>query len=389
MLKRILLFLLIFLIIGLTGFFFLAGKIVDRQRNTTAAMDVSGVSEEAKALHQKLLIGDLHSDNLLWDRNVLKKIDHGHVDIPRLLEGNVTIQVFDAVIKTPRGLNYQKNTASSDNITLLAMANRWPIRTWKSLLQRALYQANVLQRAATRSEGQLTVVRTSAELQRFLDSRRSNPRQVAGLLSIEGLHALEGKQENLDRLWDAGYRIMGLTHFFDNEIGGSSSGAEQGGLTPLGRKVVQQIEDIGGIVDLAHASPKVVEEVLAMATKPMVVTHTGLQAVHGNPRNLSDDQVRRIAEKGGLIGIGFWDGALNAATVDEVVKTIRHAVEIAGIGHVGLGSDFDGSTHTCIDSAHLILLTDALLKAGFSEEEIGQIMGGNQIRFLLDNLPGE
>lgn len=388
--RRVLIILLVLLlVIGLVVFFFYAGKFVDQQRNTVAPMDVSAVSPEAKDLHNSLRIADLHSDNLLWDRNPLDRLSHGHVDIPRLIDGNVTLQVFDAVIKTPKGLNYESNTGDSDNITYLAMANRWPWRTWFSLLERARYQAAILDKAATQSEGTLKIIHSQAELQAYLTDRAANPRQVAGVLSIEGLHALEGKGENLDRLWEAGYRIFGMTHFFDNEVGGSSSGVAKGGLTPLGRQVVKAIEAKGGIVDLAHASPKLVEEVLAMSTKPILVTHTGVQGVHDTPRNLSDAQIQAISAKKGLIGIGFWEGAVAMASIDDIVASIRHVVAIGGIDCVALGSDFDGSTHCAFDSEHLILLTDGLLRGGFSETEIRKIMGENQLRFLLENLPKE
>lgn len=388
--RRVLILLLvILLVIGLVVFFFYAGKFVDQQRNTLASMDLSAVSPEAKDLHNSLHIADLHSDNLLWDRNPLDRLSHGHVDIPRLIDGNVTLQVFDAVIKTPRGLNYESNTGDSDNITYLAMANRWPWRTWFSLLERARYQATILKKASAQSEGTLKIIHSQADLRAYLTDRAANPRQIAGILSIEGLHALEGNGENLDRLWEAGYRIFGMTHFFDNEVGGSSSGVAKGGLTPLGRQVVKAIEAKGGIVDLAHASPKLVEEVLALSTKPVLVTHTGVQGVHDTPRNLSDAQIQAISARKGLIGVGFWEGAVAMASIDDIVASIRHVVAIGGIDCVALGSDFDGSTHCAFDSEHLILLTDGLLRGGFSETEIRKIMGENQLRFLLENLPME
>ncbi len=375
------------LLAGLLFFFFGAAKMVDRQRNIIAPSGSRALSPDARVLHDSLLVADLHADNLLWDRDLLQRIDHGHVDLPRLIEGNVAVQVFDAVIKTPRGQNYLSNDDDTDNITYLAMANRWPPRTWSSLLERALYQADLLREAADRAGDRLTLIRSAGDLRNFLLRRYRDRQRVGGILSVEGLHALEGDVANVDRLYDAGYRILGLTHFFDNEVGGSSSGMEKGGLTGFGRDVILRMEELGLIVDLAHASPDLAEDVLRFVQRPPIVSHTGLQSVHANPRNLSDDQVRKIAALGGLIGIGFWDGAVGSTDVEAIVRTIRYAADLVGVDHVALGSDWDGSTSVSVTADQTIILTDALLRAGFSHEEVKMIMGGNQIRFLLEYLP--
>ncbi|HEY8459487.1 MAG TPA: peptidase M19, partial [Blastocatellia bacterium] len=125
-------------------FFFLPGYVGRRMNATTGAPPYSA-SEKARALHKTLTIADLHSDALMWDRDLLKKGDWGHVDLPRLIEGNVTAQGFTVVTKTPRGMNIESNAGDTDNITPLAMAERWPVTSWLSLLQRALYQARRLQ----------------------------------------------------------------------------------------------------------------------------------------------------------------------------------------------------------------------------------------------------
>ncbi len=210
---------------------------------------------------------------------------------------------------------------------------------------------------------------------------------IAGVLSIEGLQALDGRLDIVDTLYAAGYRIMGLAHFFDNEVAGSAHGAAQGGLTPLGRQVVPRMESLGVLVDLAHASPRTVDDVLAIATRPVVVTHTGVKGTCPGPRNLSDDQIRRIAATEGVIGIGYWDGAVCKIDPASIAQAIRYASRIAGIDHVALGSDFDGATQTSFDASDLVLVTDALLTAGFREDEIRRIMGGNVVRLFLQALP--
>ena len=119
----------------------------------------------------------------------------------------------------------------------------------------------------------------------------------------------------------------------------------------------------------------------------MVVSHIGVQGIVNIPRNLSDAEVKAIADNGGLIGIGFWDDVVGDLRVESIVKSIRYAVDIAGIDHVGLGSDFDGLTHLPFDASQIVLLTDALLKSGFSKAEVTKIMGGNQVRLLMEYLP--
>ena len=227
----------------------------DRQFCVSLMESPISVSQEAITLHSAFLVADLHSDNLLWDRDFLARLDHGHLDLPRMQEGNMAIQVFDAVIKVPRGLNYQSNKGDTDQLIKLAIANRWPIATWFNLTNRALHQAKLLYDAAKRSDRQLYIITSAVELKSFLNIRQLSKRKVVGgLLSVEGLHALEGKLENVYRLYDAGYRILGLTHFFDNEVGGSSGGAEKGGITEFGRSVIRRMEELSLTIDLAHAS---------------------------------------------------------------------------------------------------------------------------------------
>lgn len=367
--------------------FFALPSFLDYRMNSTADQGPYQASAAAQALHRQLWIADLHDDALLWQRDPLQRHSYGHADLPRLLEGNVGLQVFAAVTKTPRGLNYTSNAADSDNITPLVIAQRWPRATWNSLLQRALYQSERLQQAERDSQGLLQIVRSREELRQALARRNPEQPTLAAILATEGLHPLEGQLENVDVLFDAGYRIAGLTHFFDNELGGSAHGLEKGGLTPFGREVVKRLEQRHMLIDLAHASKPMIDDVLAMATRPLLVSHTGVAGTCPGPRNLSDEHLRRIAAGGGLVGIGYWDGAVCATSVDAIIKAIRYSVDLIGVEHVALGSDFDGTIHAPFDTSGLVLLTDGLLKAGFSAEQITAIMGGNVQRLLLQYLP--
>jgi microsomal dipeptidase-like Zn-dependent dipeptidase len=379
--------LLAVLLIGALGYVTVAPWYVDQAFNQVAEPPPYDASVKARALHEHLFVADLHNDLLLWSRNPLKRYERGHTDLPRLIEGNVGLQVFSAVTKSPWGQNYENNSADSDRITPLVIGELWPVRTWTSLRERALYIAERLHDSAAQSDGQLVVIESVGDLERFLARRAQEPTIVAGVLAMEGLHPLEDSFENLDVLIDAGYRMLGLTHFFDNEVAGSAHGLMRGGLTVLGRQVIRHMEARHILVDLAHASPQTIDEVLDSATRPVVVSHTGVQATCPGPRNLSDRHIQRIAGGGGVIGIGFWEGAVCDIEPAAIVRAMRHVVDLVGIDHVALGSDFDGSIRTQFDATGLVLITEALLADGFSEAEIQQMMGGNVLRLLHEALP--
>ena len=389
-LSRLLTVALTLLVIGFVGFFTIGGSLADWRENRVADTTLAPPSDSARALHARLTIVDLHSDALLWPRSLVKRGSRGHVDVPRLIDGRVAVQVFSAVTKVPAGLNYERNTDEKDRIGLLAAASGWPASSWTGQMPRAVVQAEKLREFAIRSRGRLVQVRTVTDLDLFLRFRaRGDTNGVAAILAMEGLHALHGVLPRLDTLFTEGYRIGGLTHFFDNEIGGSSAGVAKGGLTDFGRQVIARMEELGMIVDLAHASPALIADVLKVARKPVVVSHTGVQATCDGPRNLGDEALRAIAANGGVVGIGYWDAAVCDITPAGIARAIRHAVGVAGISHVGLGSDFDGATTTAFDTSQLVLVTDALLKEGFAPADIEAVMGGNVLRVLRAGLPAK
>jgi len=368
-------------------FFLTIPRLVDEDQNKVVKKPPYAASARALQLHKQLTIADLHADSLLWGRDLLERSAYGHVDIPRLADGNVALQVFSLPTKSPAGLNIESNLDKNDQIFWLAIVDRWPPATWNSLTERALYQARRLHRFAGGSHGGFVVIESAADLSSYLERRRLNGRLTAGLLSIEGAHALDGKLENLDVLYRAGYRMMSPSHFFDNDIGGSSAGVHKTGLTDKGREWVRQMEARHMIVDLAHASSRTIDDVLAIANRPVVVSHTGVKGTCNNNRNLSDDQIRAVAAKGGLIGIGYWDTATCGSDARAIVKAMRYVSDRVGVEHVALGSDFDGAITAPFDTTGLVEITDAMLEAGYSEQEIRAIMGENAVNFLKANLP--
>jgi len=375
------------LLVALGLFFFVAPGFVGRLMNPTLYPPPYAASERANALHNTLLVADLHADSLMWGRDLLKKGSWGHVDLPRLIEGNVAVQAFTVFTKSPYGLNIESNSGDTDEITLLALAQRWPVSSWTNLTERALYQARRLRDASAESNGKLVILRTRQDLADFLERRKKERGIVGGFLGIEGAHALSGEVGNLDRLYDAGFRMIGMAHFFDNEMAGSAHGVEKYGLTDKGRELVRRMEEKRMLVDLAHASPKTIDDVLKMATRPVIVSHTGVKGTCDNTRNLSDDQLRAIARNGGIVGVGFWDTAVCGRDASAIAKAIRHAVGVMGVDHVALGSDYDGAVDEPFDATGIVQITDALLKEGFKEGEIRKVMGENVIRALPSYLP--
>lgn len=345
------------------------------------------VSEAARSLWDATpFIADLHSDALLWGRDLNKRTDNGHVDIPRLIEANVALQAFTIVSKTPKGQNYDSNTDETDNITALMVVQGRNPKTWTSLLARGLDMAARLNASAAENDA-FQVIRSRAQLQAYIADRAKNPEQSAGLLGVEGLHLLEGELANVDKLYEAGFRMVAPVHFFDNEVGGSAHGAKKGGLTPFGKTVVAKAEKLGMLIDLSHASSATVSDVLAQATRPVIVSHTGVQATCAGDRNLTDAQLKAIAANGGLVGIAMFKQAVCSEDISGTARAIRHAVDVMGLEHVALGSDFDGAVTTPFDVTGLPLLVPALRAEGFGESEIQAIVGGNTRDFLLANLP--
>ncbi len=386
--KRILASLLAVGVLGLAGFLIFAPAIVEKGQNGVVAHEPYPVSQAARALHERLVIGDWHADSLLWNRDLLKRSNYGQVDFPRLKAGNVAVQVLTTVTKSPSGQNYDQNSAEAgDRITLLAMGQLWPFRTWNSLTERALYQSQKLHEFAERAEGTIRIIRTRRDLAAVLAARAVGQDLTGIVIGAEGGHALDRDQANLGRLFDAGFRLMGLQHFFDNALGGSLHGRSGAGLTEFGISVVHEMAERGMVIDLAHSSQAVAREVLEITDVPVIVSHTGIFSHCQTKRNFPDDLMAAIAARGGLIGIGYWADVTCDASPDGVAGAIRAAIALVGADHVALGSDFDGAVETAFDASELAALTDALLRAGVSEGDIVRVMGANMMAFLQSQLP--
>lgn len=258
------------------------------------------------------------------------------------------------------------------------------MRTWGSPLQRALFQAKRFKQDAALSDGKLFLV---GDKQQFSEILGKIPQPIAGILAVEGAQVLNGKLQNINRLHQAGIRMIGPTHFFDTEIGGSQSGECQCGLSPFGRRAMKRIRELGMIVDLAHASHMLIRDIVSLPDDmrpPILLSHTGLSEVCLHPRNYPLDLLRLIVQRGGLIGVALFRPALcGEDTVMSFVRTVSYLKRELGINSVALGSDWDGAVHMHISAADAQVLAEALrVHTNFTEDDVRKIMYENVHSFF-------
>lgn len=330
-------------------------------------------SDTARALHAEFPAIDLHADTLMWSRwvgyDLAERHDPpfpraafaGHVDLPRLVEGGIGAQFF-GLVSLPFARYGNAATVDHQIDQLDAQASAHPERV----------------RKVTSFEEVEAAARDGI---------------TAALLGIEGAHALDGDLERMDHFARRGVRYLGLLHFSANEAGFPAFGRgrrDTEGLTAFGQALVRQCEALGVIVDLAHINKRGFLDACRMATFPPVVSHTGIAGAFEHWRNIDDEQLRALANKGGVAGVIFCPRFLGGDGLEPVVAHLKHIIDVAGEDTPALGSDWDGMivpTRDLRDAAHLPLLTDALLKAGFSKRTIGKILRENVMRVLREVPP--
>ena len=382
--KKFLKILLAILAVAVVGFFLFVPRYLDQTRNKVT---LSAPHAKNNWYDSIPFIADLHCDELLWDRNLLKQINYGHVDVPRMQQANMAFQVFTIVSKVPAGINIEQNDGSSDQIALLSFAQLRPVSNWFSIKERALNQCKTLHEFADESDGQLRVITSKSDLQKFISDRAKNKSITSGMLGLEGAQPLEGGLTNLDEFYKVGVRYIGLAHFYDNEWAGSAHGMQKGGLTAIGEKLIKKMDSLHILIDLAHSSQQTINDVFALHDGPVLVSHTGIKSVCDNQRNLSDEHLLEIGKRNGLVGIGLWETAVCGKEAAATAKSIRYVADKIGVDKVALGSDWDGAIETHFDVTGLPLLVTALEKENFTRAEIEKILGGNVRDFFLKNLP--
>lgn len=210
------------------------------------------------------------------------------------------------------------------------------------------------------------------------------------MLGIENGIALDGNLDNLKHFADRGIVYMTLCHNGDNDICDSAKGNQtHNGVSKFGEKVIKKMNKLGIVVDLSHASEKSFYDALKMSKYPIVCSHSNCRALCDHPRNLTDDQMRALAEKGGVMQITLYHGFLRSdgeATVEDAIAHLEHAIEIMGIDHVGIGSDFDGDggIRGFANASEVVNFTRLLLKRGYSDAEIKKIWGMNFRRVIVE-----
>jgi len=202
------------------------------------------------------------------------------------------------------------------------------------------------------------------------------------MAALEGADGLEGSVDNLRILYDKGLRLLQLVHFRANELGFiQTKPYKPGGLLPFGEEAVRECNRLGIVIDLAHANNQTIMDVLAVSDHPVIFSHTGVKALSGGDRDLTDEEILAIAEKGGLIGI--WPSGSACPTMNDMIKHIDYVKNLAGIDHVCIGSDLRGMssyTEGFGEEANFKAIAEALLEKEYTEEEVGKVMGGNFFR---------
>ena len=244
-------------------------------------------------------------------------------------------------------------------------------------------QIDALEETIARRPAELHLCRTAADV-----AKAEKSGAVAALLGIEGAHALEGNIDKLAGFARRGVRYLGLLHFSSNETGFPAFGRgrqDDQGLTSFGHAVVERCEDLGVLVDLAHVNKRGFMDACALAKKPPIVSHTGVLGAFAHWRNIDDEQVRAVADKGGCVGVIFCPRYLGGDGLEPVVRHMKHIISVVGEDAVALGSDWDGfivPTNALPDPSHLPELTTAMLEGGISQIAVGKALRDNVMRVL-------
>jgi membrane dipeptidase len=368
------------------------------------------VSQQAHDLHFSSIVVDTHDDTtqrLLDPKfNLGARHTDGSIDIPRMREGGLDAIFFSIWIP---------GTV-----------------TGPAAVRRAEDQIAAVRQAVARNPNDLVLCTTADEIRAAKKSKK-----IAVLMGVEGGHMINNSLATLDQFFTLGVRYMTLTHTVNTEWADSSGDKPaHDGLTPFGRQVVAEMNKLGMMVDISHVSDKTFYDVLAVSEAPVIASHSSCRALCTAPRDMTDDMIKALAAKGGVIQINYHVGFLSQKFQDaskanpelgkqieaeakkrcagneacelieadkitrdyvaqgklprvewtEIVDHIDHAVKLVGAEHVGLGSDFDGADmpYGMEDATHLPQITSALLAKGYSPADIQKILGGNTLRLMQD-----
>jgi membrane dipeptidase len=274
-------------------------------------------------------LADGHADSLMWNRDLTVRGRKGHLDFPRLRDADVRLQCFTVVTR---------GYPVVDGIGAFGALRGWPAEARRGPWARCVFQLDRMRDLCARSGGAVRVTTTAAALAENLAEGR-----VSAVLGVEGAQALERRPERVGELAARGVRFMSLTHLGNNELGGTSSPLQgDRPLSALGREVTAAMIAAGMSIDLAHASPRTIRDLAAHRDARLFCSHTGVRGAQRSWRNLGDAELRLVADRGGVVGIIFGTIYLGGRRLEDVVRHVEHALDVAGEDAVAFGSDFDG-----------------------------------------------
>ena len=343
------------------------------------------MKQESDSIHDEAIVIDTHSDTLLrmadpeWD--FMETHDDGHMDYPRAVAGGLNA-VFLAV--------FFGNQTGKDAGTAA---------------KKALITIDHVHRLAEKNPDRIALARSARDIR-----RASAEGRLAVLIGIEGGHIIDNSLELLRTYHRLGARYMTLTHSFHHDWADSAGIYDElpvgnGGLTEFGREVIREMNRIGMMVDISHVSDDTFWDAYEVSSAPIVATHSGARAVCDHRRNLSDEMIKAIAEKSGVVQVVFFPGFLDPGyrentsasgkagggndaygmPVSILIDHIEHITDLVGVKYVGLGGDWDGVSQLPVgleDCSKLRVVTEALVARGYSRPEIKKILGGNILRVM-------
>ena len=334
------------------------------------------MEENVFRLHREATVVDTHCDTLKclmpaftlprnsqWDDRsdvgMGVRSELGHIDIPRLKEGGVDCQVF--AISSVRD------------------------RTRPYALRTAMEMIDIFYRECGKHKDAIVPVTTHGDIMKAV-----NEGKVAAMLSIEGADVIEGKIGMLRVFHRLGVRMVGLVHSLRNELAdGVADDRTKGGLSELGVQAVEELDRLGVLIDVSHLSDAGFWDLMDVAKGPVMASHSNSRAVCPHPRNMTDEMIEAMADRGGVMGMNFAPSFVHPtqATVQGVVDHIDHIVDLVGPDHVGLGSDFDGIPYTPVgleDVTRMPNITAELVERGYVEEDVRKILGENHLRLIKE-----
>lgn len=320
--------------------------------------------KEAKSLHNRILTLDSHCDTpMFFDQqiNFASRDPKILVDLHKMTEGHLDATIMVAYLE-------QQGLTDEDLLAATAKADRI---------------LNEIEAMVAKSSQFVNIAYTPTDLYRLKAERKK-----AIMLGIENGYAIGKDLRNVERFRNRGVVYMTLCHNGNNQLCGSAKGNDEGlGVNTFGEQVIHEMNRVGMMVDISHAGVQTFYDALDISTKPIVASHSSARALCNHPRNLTDEQLRALAAKGGVAQVTLYNGFLKEegqATLQDAINHLNHMVDVMGIEHVGIGTDFDGDGGIigCASASELINFTRCLLKERYSEEDIRRIWGGNFLRVM-------